>query len=138
MEALSGDLLEHVLLCVAWTQDLARASRLVCRRWRDRLSRDWFRRWHETRKHLHAARVCTLIEDEEALNPGAPRLIYGRGTQEPIRPYQEAMNAVALGLLKNNPQLVRWDGSRIKVAPLMEEAKIVLNSTYEFNRRAAA
>ena len=83
MEALPDDGLEHVLLHLPWTQDLARASRLVCRRWRDRLSRDWFRRWHEMRKHLHAARVRTLIEEQEALNPGAPRLIYGRGTRDP-------------------------------------------------------
>ena len=135
MEALPDDGLEHVLLHLPWTQDLARASRLVCRRWRDRLSRDWFRRWHEMRKHLHAARVRTLIEEQEALNPGAPRLIYGRGTREPIKQYETAMNAAALGLLHKNARLVSWDGARLKIGPLVDEAKIVVSASFVFRGR---
>ena len=54
----------------------------------------------------------TLIEEQEALNPGAPRLIYGRGTREPIKQYETAMNAAALGLLHKNARLVSWDGAR--------------------------
>ena len=135
MDALSDDLLQHALVHVEWSQDLARASRLVCRRWRDRLSREWFCRWHERRKRLHAARVRTLIEEQDALNPGAPRLIYGRGTLEPIKPYEEAMNAEALVLLQKSARLVSWDGARLKVGPLVNEAKIVVSATFVFRRR---
>ena len=61
MDDLPDDLLDHVLLCVEWKHQASapflllapfqlilmglRASRLVCRRWRDHLTRDWFLRW---------------------------------------------------------------------------------------------
>ena len=128
MELLPDELLEHILLCVAWSQDLARMSRLVCHGWRKHLTRDWFRGWHEMRKRLHAARVRTLIEDQDALNPGAPRLIYGRGTREPIKLYEAAMNEAALVLLQKNARLVSLDGARLKVGPLVNEAKIVVHA----------
>ena len=75
---------------------------------------------------LHAARVRTLIEEQEARNPGEPRLIYGRGTCEHIKPFERAMNAAALQLLQKNPHLVSWDGARLKLAPLLHEARMLL------------
>ena len=135
MDALPDDGLEHVLLHLPWTKDLAHASRLVCRRWRDRLSREWFCCWHERRKRLHAARVRTLIEEQDALNPGAPRLIYGRGTSEPIKRFEEAMNAAAHVLLQKNARLVSWDGARLKVGPLVDEAKIVVHAAFVWHQR---
>ena len=80
-------------------------------------------------------RVRTFIEEQDALNPGAPRLIFGRGTREPIKRYEEAMNVAALGLLQKNPRLVSWDGARLKVGPLVNEAKIMVHAAVVWHQR---
>lgn len=82
-------------------------------------------------KQSHTAKVESLIKDQTTINPSAPRLIFGRGHSGPIKPFEEAMNAAALPLLKENPMLVSWDGPRLKTQPLIEAARVGANAQYE-------
>ena len=68
MNDLPDDLLAYVLLCVEWKQGL-RASRLVCRRWRDCLTRDWFLRWRANRKRFPASTQRELLRQVAQLDP---------------------------------------------------------------------
>ena len=55
--------------------------------------------------------------------------------REPIKQYETAMNAAALGLLHKNARLVSWDGARLKIGPLVDEAKIVVSASFVFRGR---
>ena len=68
MNDLPDDLLAHVLLCVEWKQGL-RASRLVSRRWRGRLTRDWFLRWRANRKRFPESTQRELLRQVAQLDP---------------------------------------------------------------------
>ena len=68
MNDLPDDLLAHVLFCVQWKQGL-RASRLVCRRWRGRLTHDWFLRWRSARKRFPESTQRELLRQVAQLDP---------------------------------------------------------------------
>ena len=68
MNDLPDDLLAHVLICVEWKQGL-RASRLVCRRWRGRLTRGWFLRWRAARKRFPESTQRELLRQVAQLDP---------------------------------------------------------------------
>ena len=72
----------------------------------------------------HKARVRKLIDDQECLNPGSPRLIFGRGNTAAIKSYEEAVNAAALRLLEANPRLISFSCGRIQTQPLINAAKV--------------
>ena len=80
---------------------------------------------------VHAARVQAWIVAQEAINPTAPRFIYGRGSTDPIKPFEEAMNAAAVPLLRANPKLVSFASGRVKPGPLMDAAKLVASTNYQ-------
>jgi len=75
--------------------------------------------------------VHEFIDKQTMLNPDAPRLIFGRDTpNQPVKRFEEELNAAALPLLQADPWLIVFDGTKPKNGPLIAAARIAANASY--------
>ena len=78
----------------------------------------------------HEHRVAALLQSEIG-----DRLIYGRlNPAHPLRPYEVSVNAAAKEALTASPNLVRWEGSTLRVGELQRAAKLAAQNEYGFVR----
>lgn len=79
---------------------------------------------------VHEKRVAALLQSDIG-----DRLIYGRSNPaHALRPYEVAVNAAAKEALLASPNLVRWEGSTLRVGELQRAAKTASHMDYGFSR----
>jgi hypothetical protein len=71
----------------------------------------------------HVAKVTAFIEQQTKLHPEAPRILYGKGHDNQLLALQVQMNAEALTLLQENPNIVSFGDGRMKTGPLIDAAR---------------
>eukprot|EP00614_Pseudopedinella_elastica_P034983 CAMPEP_0172633964 /NCGR_PEP_ID=MMETSP1068-20121228/192091_1 /TAXON_ID=35684 /ORGANISM="Pseudopedinella elastica, Strain CCMP716" /LENGTH=382 /DNA_ID=CAMNT_0013445797 /DNA_START=1 /DNA_END=1149 /DNA_ORIENTATION=+ len=78
----------------------------------------------------HQERVNALLLSEDST-----RLLFGRRKpSQALSRHQLAMNSVAPDILRANPELVRWEGQKLKTGLLLDAAKAVVAASFPFSK----